>query len=82
MMVQEIPRDMRTRDQRRAQRDSLLDQARQRLLNYARIAEKENYPPFTFSDFRHVVWQASPLPPLHWFFLACIHPCFASNLAL
>jgi hypothetical protein len=40
MVVQEIPRDQGTRAQRRAQRDSRLDAARQHLLEYAKIAEK------------------------------------------
>ena len=38
-MVQEVPRNQGIRDQRRAQRDSKLDQARDHLLEYARIAE-------------------------------------------
>jgi hypothetical protein len=40
MVVQEIPHAFGNKEQRRAERDSRLDAAREQLLNYAKIAEK------------------------------------------
>ena len=43
MLVQEVPHEQGTRDERRVQRDHRLDEARQHLLEYAKIAEKVSW---------------------------------------